>query len=86
MLATYHVICAFPNCGHTAVMKQSFDWPMAATPEAEIPQGWSIVLRRHGDAITTITICCDHDFAFDGMKCLDINPIGFNLSKESEPA
>jgi len=85
MLATYHVFCAFPGCGHTAVSKEPFNWPLTAAPDAEIPEGWSVVLRSAGEKIVVIAICSQHDFSFDGVKAVAIKPIGFNLKQEPEP-
>ncbi len=77
MLVTYHRICAFPGCGHTALMKHEFEFPTAQPPEAELPRGWSVVLRAAGDGIVTIPICHQHDFTFDGVKACEIKPVGF---------
>lgn len=82
MLATYHVFCAFPGCGHTAVSKEAFNWPLAAPPEADMPAGWSVVLRAAGEKVVVIAICGDHDFSFDGVKSSAIKSIGFNVDKE----
>jgi hypothetical protein len=82
MLATYHVVCAFPGCGHTAVVKDTFDWPMAPAPEAPIPPGWSVVMRRIDDQVSTLAVCGRHDFCFDGVKASDIRQVGFTAAKE----
>lgn len=85
MLATYHIFCSFPGCGHTAVSKEPFNWPIAPSPEAEFPEGWSVVIRGAGEKVVVIAICGQHDFSFDGVKAVSIKPIGFNLKQEPEP-
>lgn len=86
MIATYHAICSFPGCGHTALMKQPFDWPIAVPPEPEFPEGWSVVLRRRGEAVSIIAICAEHDFSFDGVKAADLRPVGFQIEKGGDSA
>lgn len=82
MLATIHVICSFPGCGHSSVLKKIFSWPLEATPDAEIPVGWSVVLRRGaGDDVVALAVCENHDFQFSDIKSRELRPVGFDVAR-----
>jgi hypothetical protein len=85
MLATYHLACCFPGCVHSAIMRETFNWPVVSAPQPEIPDGWSVVLRPVAeDKVNVIAICGKHDFSFDGVRGATMRPVGFELS-DKEP-
>lgn len=86
MFASYHLVCEFPGCGHTALMKQTFDFPIAPPPDPELPRGWSIVIRQLGEETDTLAICDRHDFSFDGVKASEIKSVGFIKNEERSAA
>lgn len=79
MLATYHLACCFPGCVHSAVMSETFNWPVASAPQPDIPDGWSVVLRSAGDKVNVIAICGNHDFSFSGAHAKELKPVGFQI-------
>ncbi len=86
MLQTIHIICSYPGCGHTALTKKPFDWPVEPAPDAEIPAGWSVVLRRAGEAIVIIAVCENHEFQFSDVKSRELRQVGFEIPRADEDA
>ena len=77
MLATIHIICSYPGCGHNALTRKPFNWPLEPAPDAAIPDGWSVVLRNAGDSVVSLAVCGNHEFQFSDVKSRELRPVGF---------